>query len=136
MAWEKIFEQTDRDINLQRVMNAMVYGEKTGTHDWIPDRAIGPIDDHLYEAEKDYHDQELSRILGISSAEIQGMQTGEKREMLMNHRKEQLRKLIQAYYQERGWNASGIPTIDTLQHLGLWQFLNEETKSKLTAIIG
>ena len=27
LTWEQIFEQTDRDINLQRVMNVMVYGE-------------------------------------------------------------------------------------------------------------
>ena len=131
LTWEKIFEQTDRDINLQRVMNAMVYGKNTGQHDWIPDRAIGPIDNDLYDAEKDYHDQELSRFLEKSPTEIQNMTTGEKRANLMNHKKEQLRQLIQAYYQERGWNTSGIPTIDTLKQIGLWTFLNEGTKTKI-----
>ena len=131
LTWEKIFEQTDRDINLQRVMNAMVYGKNTGQHDWIPDRAIGPINDNLYDAEKDYHDQELSRFLEKSPTEIQNMTTGEKRANLMNHKKEQLRQLIQAYYQERGWNTSGIPTIDTLKQIGLWTFLNEGTKTKI-----
>ena len=131
LTWEKIFEQTDRDINLQRVMNAMVYGKNTGQHDWIPDRAIGPIDNNLYDAEKDYHDQELSRFLEKSPTEIQNMTTGEKRANLMNHKKEQLRQLIQAYYQERGWNTSGIPTIDTLKQIGLWTFLNEGTKTKI-----
>ena len=131
LTWEKIFEQTDRDINLQRVMNAMVYGKNTGQQDWIPDRAIGPIDNHLYDAEKDYHDQELSRFLEKSPTEIQNMTTGEKRANLMNHKKEQLRQLIQAYYQERGWNTSGIPTIDTLKQIGLWTFLNEGTKTKI-----
>ena len=58
------------------------------------------------------------------------MDTSEKREILINFRKEQLRKLIQVYYQERGWNASGIPTIDTLKRIGLWDFLNEETKDR------
>jgi len=96
LTWEKIFEQTDRDINLQRVMNAMVYGKNTGQHDWIPDRAIGPIDNDLYDAEKDYHDQELSRFLEKSPTEIQNMTTGEKRANLMNHKKEQLHQLIQA----------------------------------------
>ncbi len=33
MTWQEIFEKTDRDINLQRVMNAMLYGRETGTHD-------------------------------------------------------------------------------------------------------
>jgi aldehyde:ferredoxin oxidoreductase len=136
LTWEKIFEQTDRDINLQRVMNAMVYGKNTGQQDWIPDRAIGPIDNHLYDAEKDYHDQELSRFLEKSPTEIQNMTTGEKRANLMNHKKEQLRQLIQAYYQERGWNTSGIPTIDTLKQIGLWTFLNEGTKTKICELNG
>jgi aldehyde:ferredoxin oxidoreductase len=136
LTWEKIFEQTDRDINLQRVMNAMVYGKNTGQHDWIPDRAIGPIDNNLYDAEKDYHDQELSRFLEKSPIEIQNMTTGEKRANLMNHKKEQLRQLIQAYYQERGWNTSGIPTIDTLKQIGLWTFLNEGTKTKICELNG
>ena len=136
LTWEKIFEQTDRDINLQRVMNAMVYGKNTGQHDWIPDRAIGPIDNDLYDAEKDYHDQELSRFLEKSPTEIQNMTTGEKRANLMNHKKEQLRQLIQAYYQERGWNTSGIPTINTLKQIGLWTFLNEGTKTKICELNG
>ena len=136
LTWEKIFEQTDRDINLQRVMNAMVYGKNTGQHDWIPDRAIGPIDNDLYDAEKDYHDQELSRFLEKSPTEIQNMTTGEKRANLMNHKKEQLHQLIQAYYQERGWNTSGIPTINTLKQIGLWTFLNEGTKTKICELNG
>ncbi len=134
MTWEAIFEQTDRDINLQRVMNVMRYGRDTGNYDWIPDRAIGPIDDLLYEAEQEYYDEELAKLLEKPLAEIQTMQTGEKRASFMSRRKEQLRELIQAYYDERGWNASGIPTIATLQKLGLWNFLNQETREKLAAI--
>ncbi|MCX5836179.1 MAG: hypothetical protein NTX62_04280, partial [Deltaproteobacteria bacterium] len=134
MTWEKIFEQTDRDINLQRVMNAMVFGEETGKNDWIPDRAIGPTDDDLYDAEKSYHDGEISAILGKSPEEIQKMQTGEKREMLMKHRKGQLQELVQAYYRERGWNAKGIPKAETLKKIGLWQFLTAETKEKFAEL--
>ena len=136
MTWEKIFEQTDRDINLQRVMNVMVYGRETGKHDWIPDRAIGPTDDPLYEAERDYHEGELSRILEKPLSDITVMGTSEKREILISFRKEQLRKLIQIYYQERGWNDSGIPTIETLQRVGLWDFLNGETKTRISEIFG
>jgi aldehyde:ferredoxin oxidoreductase len=136
MTWEKIFEQTDRDINLQRVMNAMVFGEETGENDWIPDRAIGPTDDDLYDAEKAYHDGELSAILEKSLEEIQKMQTGEKREMLMKHRKGQLQELVQAYYRERGWNAKGIPMLETLKRIGLWEFLSEETKTGIARLNG
>ena len=132
MTWEKIFEQTDRDINLQRVMNVMTYGTKTGEYDGIPDRAVGPVDDSLYETEKDYHDKEAGRILNKPVAEIQKMETAEKREILMQHRKEELRKLIDVYYQERGWTATGIPKAETLKQIGLWNFLSEETKTRIS----
>jgi len=131
MTWEKIFEQTDRDINLQRVMNVMRYGGNTGSHDWIPDRAIGPIDDLLYETEQEYYDQEFAKLLAKPLTEIQAMPIGEKRAGFMSRRKEQLKELIHAYYDERGWNASGIPTIATLQKIGLWDFLNQESQEKL-----
>jgi aldehyde:ferredoxin oxidoreductase len=136
MTWEKIFEQTDRDINLQRVMNVMAYGSKTGEQDWIPDRAIGPIEDSLYEIEKDYNDKEIGRVLDKSAAEIQEMKTAEKRGILMKHRKEELRKLIDIYYRERGWTATGVPTADTLKQIGLWNFLNEETKIRILGSSG
>jgi aldehyde:ferredoxin oxidoreductase len=132
MTWEKIFEQTDRDINLQRVMNVMNFGKNTGEQDWIPDRAIGPTEDSLYDAEKDYHDQQLSIILNKPLAEIKKMKTADKREILMKHRKDELRKLISVYYAERGWSAAGIPKVETLKQIGLWDFLNEETKTRIT----
>ncbi|MDD5775823.1 MAG: aldehyde ferredoxin oxidoreductase C-terminal domain-containing protein, partial [Candidatus Omnitrophica bacterium] len=136
LTWEQIFAQTDRDINLQRVMNVLFYDKTVGRQDWIPDRAIGPIDDDLYEAEKAYHDQELGQVLGKSPAGINKMRTVEKRECLMQSRKEQLRRLIQAYYRERGWTASGIPLPDTLKNVGLWPFLSEEAKTRINMLAG
>ncbi len=131
LTWQEIFEQTDRDINLQRVMNAMLYGRDTGSQDWIPDRAIGPTDDHLYEAEKEYNDGEVAKILVKALDEVRTMPIPDKREILMKHRKEELRRLIGVYYEKRGWNESGIPAVDTLKRLGLWTFMNEETKARL-----
>jgi aldehyde:ferredoxin oxidoreductase len=136
MTWEQIFAQTDRDINLQRVMNVMVYGTETGRHDWIPERAIGPTDDDLYNAEAAYNDVELGRLLGKSPEEIRDMPTAAKREALMNRRKEDLRALIQAYYRERGWTASGIPTAATLKEIGLWDFLTDEARTKIVSLAG
>jgi aldehyde:ferredoxin oxidoreductase len=134
MTWQEIFEQTDRDINLQRVMNAMFFGIDIGKHDWIPDRAIGPTDDALYEVEEDFNDSELSRFMGKSLDEIREMATDEKRESLMKYRKDQLTELIREYYRERGWTATGIPTVDTLKNLGLWHFLSEEAKAMISGI--
>ena len=83
----------------------------------------------------DYNDDEVSRILGKTLPEISSMPLSEKREILMNYRKEQLRKLIQIYYQERGWSEGGIPKIDTLKKIGLWDFLNEETRSRIDGFL-
>ncbi len=134
LTWEQIFEQTDRDINLQRVMNAMLYGPDTGRQDWIPDRAIGPTDDSLYEDEGEYNDGEVAAILGKTADEVRSVPTAEKRQILMEHRKSELRKLIALYYEKRGWNSCGIPTEDTLKRLGLWELMNNETKAKLREI--
>jgi aldehyde:ferredoxin oxidoreductase len=136
LTWEKIYEQTDHDINLQRVMNVMIFGKSTGDNDWVPDRAIGPTDDELYDAEKDFHDSEITKISGKSFEDVQKMKTGDKRELLMNFRKEQLRNLIQAYYRERGWNSNGIPEVETLERVGLWDYLNKETKTKIIELNG
>lgn len=131
MTWEGIFEQTDRDINLQRIMNVMQYGRDAGRFDWIPDRAIGPTDDLLYDAERDYNDGQVAKILGKAVEEVVSIPVAEKRETLMKRRKEELRELIDIYYRKRGWNERGIPRVETLQQLGLWKFLTEETKAKI-----
>jgi aldehyde:ferredoxin oxidoreductase len=134
MTWEQIFEQTDRDINLQRIMNMMAYERTTGEHDWIPDRAIGPTEDALYEKEKDYNDGQLSSILNKPLDEIQKMPTFEKRIILMKHRKEELKKLIGVYYAQRGWNTAGIPKVETLKKIGLWNYLSDEARAKVTVM--
>lgn len=134
MTWQQIFEQTDRDINLQRVMNVMVYGSETGAMDWIPDRAIGATDDLLYQNEQEYNDQQLEKILAKSHEEVLKLPIAEKRETLMNFRKGELRELIAIYYHKRGWNEQGIPTVDTLKRLGLWEFMNKETRERIVTL--
>ncbi len=129
LTWEKIFAQTDRDINLQRVLNVLRYGRETVSYDWIPDRAIGPTEDALYRAEEEFNDRDLAERIEKTPEELSGMALREKRERLMAHRKDQLRKLIDIYYRERGWNSRGIPMPDTLKRLGLWEYLDEGTRS-------
>jgi len=136
LTWEQIFEQTDRDINLQRVLNVLSFGTTTRERDWIPDRAIGPTEDALYELEKDYNDRQLSEILHRPLPEIQQRPTGEKRAALMRHRKEELRQLILVYYRERGWTDAGVPKVETLQQIGLWRFLTDEARAIITRLNG
>jgi aldehyde:ferredoxin oxidoreductase len=134
LTWEEIFAQTDRDINLQRILNVLHYGRETGKYDWIPERAIGPTDDLLYEAERDFNDRELAVRFGKSDDELNSMPTNQKRDLLMEHRREELRKLIGVYYRERGWSNSGIPMPATLKQLGLWEFLSEEARSVISLL--
>lgn len=134
MTWQEIFAQTDRDINLQRVMNVMRFGRETARKDWIPERAIGPTENAHYDAEAEYNDSELSRILAKPLEEIQLMSTEEKRGILMRDRTEGLRKLVRVYYEERGWNENGIPKVETLQALGLWDFMNPESKQRIAEL--
>lgn len=134
LTWEEIFAQTDRDINLQRVMNVMQFGVDTGRHDWIPDRAIGPTEDQLYMTEHAENDRELCEILGKPMKDILRLPVSERRELLMNHRKAQLRKLVGVYYEARGWSANGIPTVEKLQKLGLWEFLNGDAQARIAAL--
>ena len=136
LSWEQIFEQTDRDINLQRVMNVLAFGEATFEHDWIPDRAIGPTEDVLYELEKDYNDVQLASALQLSAEEITKMETAEKRCALLKHRKEDLIKLIRLYYQKRGWTNQGVPEIQTLKRIGLWDYLSEEARVEIARLSG
>jgi aldehyde:ferredoxin oxidoreductase len=131
MTWQEIFAQTDRDINLQRVMNVMVYGTQTARYDRIPERAIGPTDTALYDAEQEDNDGELARFLEKPLAAIQGMPAAEKLELLMNFRKGQLQELVQTYYRVRGWNEEGVPTPETLKRIGLWAFLSTEAQARI-----
>jgi len=47
------------------------------------------------------------------------MTTEEKRLALRRHREEQYEKLIDAVYRRRGWDENGIPTLETVQALGI-----------------
>jgi aldehyde:ferredoxin oxidoreductase len=134
MTLHEIFARTDRDINLQRVMNAMVFGRGTGERDWVPDRAIGPTDDLLYEREREFNDREVARITGKTPEEVGAMEIADRREILMKHRKGELARLVRVYYDERGWNPSGIPTVPVLEQIGLWKFLDEATRRTISEL--
>jgi aldehyde:ferredoxin oxidoreductase len=135
LTWQEIFAQTDRDINLQRVMNVMRFGKQTAEKDWIPERAIGPTEDAFYDAEAEFNDAQLAGVLAKPLAEVQSMPTAGKRKLLMDVRTADLRKLVKVYYEERGWNANGIPTVETLQGLGLWGYLTDEARSRISELI-
>jgi aldehyde:ferredoxin oxidoreductase len=62
------------------------------------------------------------------------MKVSEKRELLMKQRKGELDRLVRAYYDERGWNPLGIPTVPVLEEIGLWKFLDEATRMTISEL--
>jgi aldehyde:ferredoxin oxidoreductase len=101
--------------NFQRIFNLkMGFGRRE--HDRIPYRAMGPVTDDEYESRKERYDQQLTEKYGVP---IDGMETGEKVAALRRFREEQYEKLQDAVYKRRGWSPDGVPTLKTVQRLGI-----------------
>ncbi len=112
---EDMIRMSEVVYNFQRIFNLkMGYG--TREHDVIPYRSQGPVTDVEYESRAERYDTQLREILGIDPT---GMSTTEKRLALRRHREEQYEKLTSAVYRRRGWNANGIPTLETVRALGI-----------------
>jgi aldehyde:ferredoxin oxidoreductase len=112
---EDLVRMSEVVYNFQRVFNLKM-GFGTREHDVIPYRSAGPVTDIEYESRAERYDQQLSDLVGIDP---EGMSTTEKRKALRRYREEQYDKLIDAVYERRGWDANGIPTLDTIQELGI-----------------
>jgi aldehyde:ferredoxin oxidoreductase len=101
--------------NFQRIFNLkMGYG--TREHDTLPYRAVGPVTIEEYESRKDRYDDQLKEkySLDISNMDIQ-----KKTAILRQKREEQYELLKDAVYKRRGWNNNGIPTVATVNRLGI-----------------
>jgi aldehyde:ferredoxin oxidoreductase len=112
---EDLVRMSEVVYNFQRVFNLKM-GFGTREDDVIPYRSAGPVTDIEYESRAERYDQQLSELVGIDP---EGMSTTEKRKALRRYREEQYDKLIDAVYERRGWDANGIPTLDTIQELGI-----------------
>ena len=91
-------------------------GFGTREHDAVPYRSVGPVTDLEYESRAERYDQQLSELVGVDPV---NMTTEEKRLALRHHREEQYETLIDTVYQRRGWDSNGIPTLETVQALGI-----------------
>ncbi|MFW5987832.1 MAG: aldehyde ferredoxin oxidoreductase family protein [bacterium] len=113
---EDIMRQSERMHNLQRVFNIRmgVYGRKNDTP---PYRAVGPVTAEEYIYRKDYYDQEVREIVGED--DIQDMNLEERMNTLRKHREDYYNELLDAVYEERGWDKNGIPKVETLERLDI-----------------
>ena len=112
---QELIRQSEVVYNFHRVFNLRM-GFGTREYDKVPYRAVGPVTVEEYESRLDRYDGQLKEILNIDP---EGKTPGEKVRLLRNYREEQYQKLCDAVYLRRGWNSNGIPTMDTLQRLGI-----------------
>ena len=59
------------------------------------------------------------RPAGLVAEVRSGLSVGEKIAKLLEYRRGEWEKLVDAVYKRRGWNSNGVPTIETLKRLGM-----------------
>jgi aldehyde:ferredoxin oxidoreductase len=67
-----------------------------------------------YESRAERYDKQLREKLGLDPST---MTTREKMAALRKYREEQYGRLQDAVYARRGWDANGVPTLETLREL-------------------
>ncbi len=112
---EDLMLQSERVYNFQRVFNLKL-GFGTREYDYPPYRAMGPVTNEEYESRAERYDKELQEQVEINPQE---RSTTEKVAILRKYREDRYEKLVDAVYKRRGWDNQGIPTVDTLQRLGI-----------------
>ena len=107
--------QSERVYNFQRLFNLrMGYG--TRAHDYPPYRAVGPVTRLEYESRSERYDKELQDAVEIDPTD---MSTTQKMVAIRKYRTERYDQLVDSVYARRGWNSNGIPTLETVRHLGI-----------------
>lgn len=112
---EDLLLQSERVYNFQRVFNLKM-GFGTREHDYPPYRAMGPVTVEEYESRADRYDEQLRQVVGVDAAE---MSTQEKMARLRTYREQQYESLVDAVYRRRGWDRTGVPSVDTVRRLGI-----------------
>ncbi len=110
-----LLRQSERVYTLQRLFNLRM-GFGVRKDDYPPYRAVGPVTVKEYESRVERYDKQLREEAGIDPT---GMTSEQKVAALRKYREDRYDKLVDAVYKRRGWTNNGIPTLATLQRLGL-----------------
>jgi aldehyde:ferredoxin oxidoreductase len=114
---DDIIFDSERLYNFQKLFNIR-QGFGTRSHDYVPERAMGPAITEEYEYRKDFYDKVLAERLGVKVEELP-IKIEERRARLMEFRHDDYEKLMDAVYKEKGWDSNGVPTDETLEKFGL-----------------
>jgi aldehyde:ferredoxin oxidoreductase len=112
---EDLVAMSEVVYNFQRIFNLKM-GFGTRAHDALPYRAMGPVTELEYESRAERYDTQLQEKYKVA---IDGKTTAEKLVIMRQLREEQYEKLQDAVYERRGWTNDGIPTVATVQRLGI-----------------
>jgi len=112
---EDLMLQSERVYTFQRIFNARC-GYGTRAYDYPPYRAMGPVTELEYESRQERYDLSLINDAGIN---IEGMSTAEKVAALRKYREDRYEMLVDAVYKRRGWDADGVPALETVKRLGI-----------------
>ena len=110
-----LIEQSERVYTFQRLFNRRM-GRGTSRDDIPPYRAIGPVTAEEYHARADGYDRQIRQVAGLDPGTLT---TEEKLGWQRAWRERRLQEVIAETYRRRGWSADGVPTMATLQRLGL-----------------
>jgi len=112
---EDIILESEKVYNFQRLFNVrMGYG--TRKYDYPPYRAVGPVTAAEYESRVERYDKELREEAGINP---EGMTTEAKMQAVRDYRENRYEQLVDVVYKRRGWSPDGVPTLETVQRLGI-----------------
>ena len=112
---DDIILESEKVYNFQRLFNLRC-GYGTRLWDYPPYRAVGPVTAPEYESRAERYDSSLRNDVGV---ETTGMSTETKMATLRKYREDRYEQLVDAVYKRRGWNANGIPTLETARRLGI-----------------
>jgi len=112
---EGLIRQSARVYNFQKVF-CIRMGKGRRIDDLPPYRMVGPVTVEEYESRADRYDKQLREQVGVDPS---GMDTPAKIAALRAYREDRYEKLQDAVYKRKGWTREGIPTIETLQDLGI-----------------
>jgi aldehyde:ferredoxin oxidoreductase len=111
---EDLIRMSEAVYNFQRIFNLRM-GFGTREHDAVPYRSMGPVTEEEYQSRAERYDAQL-RETGFDP---EGKSTEEKTAALRAYREQRYEALIDAVYARRGWTSEGIPTLETVQSLGI-----------------
>ncbi len=111
---DDLLNESERCYLLHKLIN-LRQGYGTREHDHIPLRAMAPVFADEFASRRDYYVNDLKDNTDIK---INGQDDAELLSELQNHRRRQYEILTDTVYQEKGFDAHGIPRDETLQRLG------------------